>query len=367
MKHNNPLVAEFPAMSKSLFRKSLCWMMIFLFPSSLLAADAGAAMLSAKGEAWVNGSAVPRSSAIFPGDLVQTKPDSIVNINAAGSNVMILPESMVKFESNAVSVEHGTVTVATSNGMATHVGEVTVSPASANWTEFEVTDVNGTVQIMARKGDVNVNDGHNTTLLAQGQQTTRDESQEAASPQDLAGTSWQLVRFEAADGTILTPDDPANYTVAFKSGGAVTVRIDCNRGNGSWQSSGPYQLGFAPLALTRATCSPPAPLNDRLAGDWQSVRSYVIKDGHLFTSLVAGGAQAISSGNNDAGRPFYEWEQTKKAAAAVPRGGPGAATAAAGSIMNTPVAIGVGAAVVGGVLTWVLIQGDEPLSPAVVH
>ena len=353
-------------MSKSLFRKSLCWMMIVLFPSSLLAADAGAAMLSAKGEAWVNGSAVPRSSAVFPGDLVQTKPDSIVNINAAGSNVMILPESMVKFESNAVSLEHGTVTVATSKGMATRVGDVTVSPASANWTEFEVTDVNGTVQIMARKGDVNVNDGQNTTTLAQGQQTTRDESQEAPSS-DLAGSSWQLVRFEAADGTILTPDDPAKYTVAFQSGGggAVNVRIDCNRGHGTWQSSGPYQLAFAPLALTRSVCSPAAPLNDRLAGDWQYVRSYVIKDGHLFTSLVPDGAQAISSGNRDAGRPFYEWEQTKKAPAAVrERGVGGAATAAAGSIMNTPLAIGVGAAVIGGVLTWVLIQGDEPLSPS---
>ena len=217
-------------MSKCLFRKSLCWMMIAIFPSSLLAADAGAAMLYAKGEAWVNGSTVPRSSAIFPGDMVQTKPDSVVNINAAGSNVMILSDSMVKFEGNAVSIEHGTVTIATSRGMATHVGEVTVSPASANWTEFEVTDVNGTVQIMARKGDVTINDGQETTTLAQGQQTTRDEGQ----------------------------------------------------------------------------------------------------------------------------------EPNKKKR----KGGPGAATAAAGSFLNSPYAIGGAAAVVGGVLTWVLIQGDEPLSPS---
>ena len=354
MKRNNPLVAEFPAMSKSLFRKSLCWMMIFLFPSSLLAADAGAAMLSAKGEAWVNGSAVPRSSAIFPGDLVQTKPDSIVNINAAGSNVMILPESMVKFESNAVSVEHGTVTVATSKGMATHVGNVTISPSSANWTEFEVTDVNGTVQIMARRGDVNVKDGRNTTLLAQGQQTIRDEYQ-GGTGSDLEGTSWQLVKFEGADGNILTPDDPAKYTVAFQSNGAVALRIDCNNGHGTWTSSGPSQVAFAPLALTRAAC-PPAPLNDQLARDWSSVRSYAIRNGHLFLSLAG-----------DGGRPFYEWGEKEKGPAAVPRGGPGAATAAAGSIMNTPIAIGVGAAVVGGVLTWVLIQGDEPLSPSAPH
>lgn len=166
-------------MSAALLRKSLCWMMIAVFPASLMAADAGAAMLYAKGEAWINGATIPHSSAVFPGDLVQTKPNSVVNINASGSNVMVLSDSMIKFEGNAVSVEHGSVTVATSKGMATHIGDVTVSPASAKWTEFEVTDVNGSVQIMARKGDVNINDGQDTTTLAQGQQTTRDESQEA--------------------------------------------------------------------------------------------------------------------------------------------------------------------------------------------
>jgi hypothetical protein len=220
---------EFPGMTVSLLRKSLCWMLIAVFPASLMAADAGAAMLYAKGEAWINGSAVPHSSAVFPGDLVQTKPDSVVNINASGSNVMILSDSMVKFEGNAVAIEHGTVTVATSKGMATHIGDVTVSPASAKWTEFEVTDVNGSVQIMARKGDVTINDGQDTTTLAQGQQTTRDEDQQA--------------------------------------------------------------------------------------------------------------------------------HKRKK------RAGGGAATAAEGSVLNSPIAIGVGAAAIGGVLTWVLVQGDEPLSP----
>jgi hypothetical protein len=218
-------------MSMSLLRNSLCWMMIAVFPLSLMAADAGAAMLYAKGEAWINGTAVPHSSAVFPGDLVQTKPNSVVNINAAGSNVMILSDSMVQFQENAISIEHGSVTVATSKGMATHVGEITVSPASANWTEFEVTDVNGSVQIMARKGDVNINDGQDTTTLAQGQQTTRDETQET--------------------------------------------------------------------------------------------------------------------------------RKRKK------REGGGAAAAASGSILNSPIAIGIGAAAVGGVLTWVLVQSDNPVSPKV--
>jgi para-nitrobenzyl esterase len=34
---------------------------------------------------------------------------------------------------------------------------------------------------------------------------------------------------------------------------------------------------------------PPGSLHDRLAKDWEFVRSYTIKDGHLFLSLLADG------------------------------------------------------------------------------
>jgi heat shock protein HslJ len=96
------------------------------------------------------------------------------------------------------------------------------------------------------------------------------------------------VKFQGGDGKTLTPTEKNRYTVAFNADGKVTVRVDCNRGRGTWSSSGPNQLTFGPLALTRAMC-PPAPLNDRMARDWQHVRSYIIKDGHLFLSLMADG------------------------------------------------------------------------------
>ena len=54
---------------------------------------------------------------------------------------------------------------------------VTVSPAAGVWTEFEVRDVDGRVQIAARKGDLTISDNTGTTTLAQGEQTTRDDSQ----------------------------------------------------------------------------------------------------------------------------------------------------------------------------------------------
>ena len=83
---------------------------------------------------------------------------------------------------------------------------------------------------------------------------------------DLGGTSWQLVKFRGSDDKTLTPDDGSKYTVMFQADGSVSVRIDCNRGRGGWKSSGPNQLQFGQLALTRAMC-PPGSLHDRIAKD----------------------------------------------------------------------------------------------------
>lgn len=105
---------------------------------------------------------------------------------------------------------------------------------------------------------------------------------------ELGGSSWQLVKFQSSDGRILTPDDPAKYTISFGTDGNASARIDCNRGRGAWKSSGPNQLQFGPLALTRAQC-PPGSLHDRIVKDWEFVRSYILKDGHLFLALMADG------------------------------------------------------------------------------
>ena len=56
-----------------------------------------------------------------------------------------------------------------------------VTPASNAWTEFNVIDVDATVRISARKGDLTVSDGKQTVTLAQGQDTTRDESSDTSS------------------------------------------------------------------------------------------------------------------------------------------------------------------------------------------
>jgi para-nitrobenzyl esterase len=107
-------------------------------------------------------------------------------------------------------------------------------------------------------------------------------------PASLSGTSWQLVRFEGGDDRVLTPDDPAKYTIEFGSGGALAARIDCNRGRGTWKATPAGQLEFGPLALTRALC-PAGSLHDQIVKQWPFIRSFLIRNGHLFLSLMADG------------------------------------------------------------------------------
>jgi hypothetical protein len=157
----------------------LSCIMVVVFPITLLAADLPGAMLYSHGTALLNGNSISRSSAIFAGDLVQTSADSVANINAAGSSVLVLNESLVEYQGTTLKLEHGGVTVSTSKLLATQAGSVKVSPVASVWTEFEVRDVDGKVQILARKGDLTIKDDNGTTTLAQGQEATRDDNQQS--------------------------------------------------------------------------------------------------------------------------------------------------------------------------------------------
>ena len=111
-----------------------------------------------------------------------------------------------------------------------------------------------------------------------------ERRREAASA--LQGTTWQLVEFLGGDDRRLKPNDPTKYTIEFAANGVLAAQIDCNRGRGSWKLTPPSQLDLAPMVLTRAKC-PDGSLHDQIVRQWTSVRSFVIRNGHLFLSLMA--------------------------------------------------------------------------------
>jgi putative lipoprotein len=110
----------------------------------------------------------------------------------------------------------------------------------------------------------------------------------SANVSPLQGTMWQLVKFQGGDGTTLTPDDRTKYTLDFGADGRLTAQVDCNRGRGTWKAVGSSQLELSPLALTRGRCAERS-LHDQIVKQWPFIRTFLIKEGHLFLVLMADG------------------------------------------------------------------------------
>jgi hypothetical protein len=114
------------------------------------------AILHTQGGVWVNGNEARDSTAIFPGDLLETKPGFSATLNLDGSEVLLAPETVAKFTGDTLEVDYGGVSIGTSKSFKVRVKCITVVPALNAWTQYEVNDLTGTVQVTARKGDVNV-------------------------------------------------------------------------------------------------------------------------------------------------------------------------------------------------------------------
>jgi ferric-dicitrate binding protein FerR (iron transport regulator) len=156
--------------------------MIGLCPLFALARDTQAYMVYARGIVWVNGHLMPApSEAVFPGDSVETRGESLANISAVGWSIVLQPNSLIKVDAGSITLERGsltlkTVSVVTSNVVSVRAGQVSITPVSVNETEFEVTDSNGRVRILVRRSDVYVDCGSDSARIAEGEEITRDES-----------------------------------------------------------------------------------------------------------------------------------------------------------------------------------------------
>jgi hypothetical protein len=135
-------------------RHFISLLMIVLLPLSSMAADTGAAVLHSKGGVWVNGAEAVDSTSIFPGDLVETKPGFVADLDSQGSSVLIQPESILKFQGSFIALEHGTISVGTSTSLSVHVNCLEIEPITSERTQYDVKDTTGTVQVSAIKSDV---------------------------------------------------------------------------------------------------------------------------------------------------------------------------------------------------------------------
>lgn len=179
----------------------------------------GAAILHTQGGVWVNGYEARDSSAIFPGDLLETKPGSAANLSLDGSTLLIQPESVAKLQTNLLELDHGSVLVGTSKGFKVKLNCITVVPVLNEWTQYEVTDLNGNIQVAARKDDVNVEretdskkpsaepEASHGTIVHESEQKSFNQSEICGAPPRPAEASTRLnpkwIAAGAAGGGIL--------------------------------------------------------------------------------------------------------------------------------------------------------------------
>lgn len=110
----------------------------------------------------------------------------------------------------------------------------------------------------------------------------------------LGGTSWRLVEFQSMDDAQGTTKiaEPERYTLTFNRDGSLAARLDCNRGVGAWSNpianatGGTLELG--PMAVTKALCPEPS-FSTKLEMHLRYVRSFVMRDGRMYMSLMADG------------------------------------------------------------------------------
>jgi len=76
----------------------------------------------------------------------------------------------------------------------------------------------------------------------------------------LADTEWRLVSFQSMDDAQGTtrPDDPSLYTLRLSSDGTASMRLSCNRADGTWSvepSVDPANGSFRVAYLTKTSLS----------------------------------------------------------------------------------------------------------------
>jgi hypothetical protein len=167
------------------------WITLFALPTQLLAQDAGAAMLYGD-DVSVNNSVIPKSIAIFPGDVLATKGASATVVDT-GSSATVTADSLIDYQKNNLRLEHGDLAVTTSVGMSVRVGCVVVTPADEVTTKFEVRDLDGKIIIDAQKGDLIISENKQHEKLLEGQEgTRRDEKCRAGAGAESAANQGIL-------------------------------------------------------------------------------------------------------------------------------------------------------------------------------
>jgi heat shock protein HslJ len=85
---------------------------------------------------------------------------------------------------------------------------------------------------------------------------------------------WELQQIAESDGSVVTPDNPANYWIQFGGDGRIYVQADCNRAGGPFTLNG-SELTIGDMFSTMALCDENS-IADQFMASLGSIASYVV-------------------------------------------------------------------------------------------
>ncbi len=97
----------------SMLRKLIACVLVVLAPAVMISAQTGTAVLYGTGSVYLNGAQLSNFSAVTTGDVIQTKETGAANLNGVGASVVIQSNTIVPSQSGGLSLDRGTVSVAT--------------------------------------------------------------------------------------------------------------------------------------------------------------------------------------------------------------------------------------------------------------
>lgn len=101
----------------------------------------------------------------------------------------------------------------------------------------------------------------------------------------LTGTTWKWEQTVYNNDTKIVPSDPNKYTFKLQPDEKVDVRVDCNRGGGTYIKKG-SNISIDITHTTMAMC-PPDSLDGKFLRNLAAVEVYFMKDGYLYFDLKA--------------------------------------------------------------------------------
>lgn len=160
-------------------RALISWTLVLLMPSAIFASDAPTGVIYGTGSVYLDGSQLTNSAPVIVGDIIETKEVGVAHLDMSGSTAIIEPNAIVRFQAGGVSLDRGSISMATGKSLTVSARDFQITPVSSVWTQFEVTRSGGTIQIVARKGSVTITCGVGApTVIKEGQQITRADAQD---------------------------------------------------------------------------------------------------------------------------------------------------------------------------------------------